>query len=94
MKRWPWLALPAALALWALLSLTGAQARIACAAIAPLAISDQTNDRNICLFCLFFKITQLFANKARPLGNRQFSDELRNIICAQFAILALSLIHI
>ncbi len=28
MKRWPWLALPAALALWALLSLTGAQARI------------------------------------------------------------------
>lgn len=28
MKRWPWLALPAALALWAVLSLTGAQARI------------------------------------------------------------------
>jgi signal transduction histidine kinase/ActR/RegA family two-component response regulator len=28
LKRWPWLALPAALALWALLSLTGAQARI------------------------------------------------------------------
>ena len=28
MKRWPWLALPAALALWALLSLTGAQPRI------------------------------------------------------------------
>lgn len=28
MKRWPWLALPAALALWAVLSVTGAQARI------------------------------------------------------------------
>ncbi len=28
MKRWPWLALPAALLLWALLSLTGAQPRI------------------------------------------------------------------
>jgi signal transduction histidine kinase/ActR/RegA family two-component response regulator len=28
LKRWPWLALPAALALWAGLSLTGAQARI------------------------------------------------------------------
>lgn len=28
MKRWPWLALPAALGLWAVLSLTGAQARI------------------------------------------------------------------
>lgn len=28
MKRWPWLAVPAALALWALLSLTGAQPRI------------------------------------------------------------------
>ncbi|KQW51339.1 MULTISPECIES: CHASE2 domain-containing protein [unclassified Roseateles] len=28
MKRWPWLALPGALLLWALLNLTGAQARI------------------------------------------------------------------
>ncbi|MGQ3128263.1 CHASE2 domain-containing protein, partial [Variovorax sp.] len=28
MKRWPWLALPGALLLWALLALTGAQARI------------------------------------------------------------------
>ena len=28
MKRWPWFALPAALLLWALLSLTGAQPRI------------------------------------------------------------------